>query len=197
MSMGKVCLLFLLVCTLCIPANAQSSGRLSGSVVDATGAVVPDAQVHLYLTGGSKPLLSARTNGEGAYAFIGVRPAEYDVIVEVPGFSKAALRGIVVDAARETSVRQIKLELSGVTQEVEVQAGPELVPIGNAEISSTITMTQIDKLPVLDRDPLELIQIQPGVVSNGNSTTVINGLRTSYSNMTLEGINIQDNYNPR
>jgi hypothetical protein len=153
MSMGKVCLLFLLLCTLCIPANAQFSGRLSGAVVDATGAVVPDAQVDLYLTGGSKPLLSARTNGEGAYAFIGVRPAEYDVIVEVPGFSKAALRGIVVDPARETSVRQIKLELSGVTQEVEVQAGPELVPIGNAEISSTITMTQVDRLPVLDRDP--------------------------------------------
>ena len=38
------------------------------------------------------------------------------------------------------------------------------------------------------------MQTKPGVASNGNSTTVINGLRTSYSNMTLDGINIQDNY---
>src|SRR5262249_21600265 len=49
-------------------------------------------------------------------------------------------------------------------------------------------------LTILERDPLGLIQTQPGVVSNGNSTTVINGLRTSYSTVTLDGINIQDNY---
>ncbi len=38
------------------------------------------------------------------------------------------------------------------------------------------------------------MQTKAGVASNGNSTTVINGLRTSYSNMSLDGINIQDNY---
>jgi len=55
-------------------------------------------------------------------------------------------------------------------------------------------MQEIDKLPLLDRDPLGLVQMMPGVVQQGNSATVINGLRTSYSNMTLDGINIQDNY---
>src|SRR6185312_16488069 len=43
-------------------------------------------------------------------------------------------------------------------------------------------------------DPLALVQTQAGVVSNGISDTVINGMRTSYTNMTLDGINIQDNY---
>src|SRR5436305_13964810 len=55
-------------------------------------------------------------------------------------------------------------------------------------------MADIRSLPILDRDPLSVIQTQPGVVSNGNSTTVINGLRTSYSNVTMDGINVQDNY---
>ena len=55
-------------------------------------------------------------------------------------------------------------------------------------------MEEVKNLPLLDRDPLGLIQFQPGVVYNGNSNTVINGLRTSYSDMTLDGINIQDNY---
>src|SRR5262249_7436938 len=114
--------------------------------------------------------------------------------VEVPGFNKATVRKIVVDPGRETPVTRITLQVVSVTQNVEVTANPEAVGVGNAEISETITLSQVDKLPLVDRDPLELIQTQAGVISNGNTTTVINGLRTSYSNMTLEGINIQDNY---
>jgi hypothetical protein len=68
------------------------------------------------------------------------------------------------------------------------------VEISNAEVTQTISMEEIKNLPILDRDPLGVMQTQPGVVSNGNSNTVINGLRTSYSDMTLDGINIQDNY---
>ncbi|HLH32172.1 MAG TPA: carboxypeptidase regulatory-like domain-containing protein, partial [Terriglobia bacterium] len=179
---------------LAVPVSAQFSGRVSGVVVDPTGGVVPNAQVDLYLAGGAKPLLSTTTTGEGLYDFLAVRPGEFDVTVESPGFNKATIRKIVVDPGRETSVPQIKLEVLSVSLNVEVSATAETVGIGNAEVSTTITMAQVDKLPVIDRDPLELIQTQPGVSFNGNSTTVINGLRTSYSNMTLDGINIQDNY---
>ena len=80
------------------------------------------------------------------------------------------------------------------SQSVDVAGDAQSIQTSNAEISSTITMEQIAKLPILDRDPLALIQTQPGVVYQGNSATTINGLRTSYSNMTLDGINIQDNY---
>jgi hypothetical protein len=162
--------------------------------VDASGASVPGAEVRLYLAGGRKPLLSTKTSGDGLYNLLGVRPAEYDIEVEAAGFVKSAVRGVVVDAARETPVRQIKLELASVAQSVEVTAGAEGVEVGNAEISDTISTDDIRNLPVLDRDPLALLQTQPGVVSSGNSPTVINGLRTSFSNMTLDGINIQDNY---
>jgi hypothetical protein len=192
--MVKKCVLLLTFLSIAVPLTAQFSGRVSGSVVDTTGAVVPEAQVDLYLAGGAKPLLSTRTTGDGRFTFLGVRSAEYDVTVEVPGFIKTTLRGIVVDPARETSLPPVKIELSGRIDAVEVSAEPETVQLGNAEISETITMTQVDKLPVLDRDPLALLQIQAGVIANGNSNTVINGMRTSYSNMTLDGINIQDNY---
>jgi hypothetical protein len=190
----KKYVLLLVLFALAIPANAQFSGRVSGSVVDSTGGSVPNAKVDLYLAGGSSPLLSTTTTAEGLYSFLGVRPEEYDLTVEVPGFNKATVRKIVVDPARETPVAQITLQLLNVNQSVEVTANAETVGVGNAEISETITLSQVDKLPILDRDPLSLIQTQAGVVANGNSATVINGLRTSYSNMTLEGINIQDNY---
>jgi hypothetical protein len=163
-------------------------------VADATGAPVPGADVSLFLVGGSKPLLKTKSGTDGTYNMIGIRPADYDVSVEAAGFVKSTIHGITVDAARETPVPQVKLQLASVTFKVDVNAAEVPVETANAEISGTVTMDEIRNLPILDRDVLGILQTQPGVVSNGNSATVINGLRTSYSNMTLDGINIQDNY---
>ena len=176
--------------------EAQLSGRIAGSVADAAGASVPGAAVRLYLSGGKKPLVSVTTTSEGLYTMLGVRPAEYDLEVEAAGFVKTTIHGIVVDAARETPVPQIQLQLATVTQSVDVTAGATGVEINSAEVADTITAEEVRNLPVLDRDPLALLGIQPGVasVSFGNSFTTINGLRSSFSNMTLDGINIQDNY---
>ena len=190
-SLGGV-LLFVLLSAL--PVSAQFSGRITGSVVDTSGGAIPGAQVDLYLTGGKKPLLSVKTSADGLYHFIGVRPADYDLAVEADGFVKAIMREITVDAARETDVVVIKLQIASVTSSVSVTAESTGVETTNAEISGTITTDDIRNLPILDRDVLSVLQTQPGVVSNGNSATVINGLRTSYSNVTLDGINIQDNY---
>jgi len=176
------------------PLFAQFSGRVTGSVVDSSGASVPEAHVDLYLAGGKKPLLTTKTSADGQYYFNGVRPASYDVTVESKGFLKVTLSDLAVDAARETTVPQFKLKVASVNETVEVTGDVQGVELGNAEIADTVTVEQIKNLPILDRNPLDLIQLQPGVVANGNSATVINGLRTSYSDVTIDGINIQDNY---
>lgn len=186
-----VCSVFLLQV---LPVCAQIDGRLTGTVVDSSGAPVPGAGVGLILSGGSKPLLTSKTTADGSYHFIGVRPAYYDISIEQQGFNKTILRDISVDPARETSVPQVKLQLAAVSQSVSVTAEAAGVELSNAEVTQTVSMEEIKALPLLDRDPLGVLQIQPGVVSNGNSPTVINGLRTSYSDLTLDGINIQDNY---
>jgi hypothetical protein len=177
-----------------LPVSAQFSGRVTGAVVDGSGSAVPGATVDLYLSGGQKPLLSVKTTSDGLYHFIGVRPADYDLTVDAKGFVKAAVRGVAVDASRETSVATVHLQLPTITQTVDVMAEVQGVETTNAEISGTISTEEIRNLPILDRDVLSVLQTQPGVVYNGNSDTVINGLRTSYSNVTLDGINIQDNY---
>jgi len=178
----------------CSVLCGQFSGRLSGTVQDASGAPVAGAAVSLYLPSGNKPLLSTKTVADGTWKLIGVRPLDYDLTFESAGFTKTTLRAIPVDPARETSVQTVTLQLPTVSQSVDVVSDTQSVQTSNAEISSTITAEQMEKLPILDRDPLALIQTQAGVNSNGNSATTINGLRTSYSNMTLDGINIQDNY---
>ena len=182
------------LCLGALPVRAQFSGRVTGAVVDASGAAVPGAQVDLILAGGQRALMTVRTSSDGLYHFIGVRPADYDVSVDAKGFVKAVVRSVTVDAAKETSIPAIKLQLASVTQTVDVVAENAGVETSSAEISGTISMEDIRSLPILDRDPLGVLQTQPGVVSNGNSATVINGLRTSYSDVTLDGINIQDNY---
>src|SRR6185436_21130753 len=95
--------------------------------------------------------------------------------------------------ARETSLPRMQLEVSTVTQAVDVFADAQTVQTANAEISTTVTNAQVRRLPLLDRDPISLIATQAGVSSNADDI-VINGTRSSYSNITLDGINIQDNY---
>ena len=176
------------------PVLAQFSGRVTGSVIDSAGAAVPGAEVELTVAGGRKAVLAVKTAGDGTYHFIGVRPSDYDLSVQAKGFVTATLRNLSVDAARETDVQQIRLQLATVSQSVDVVAESAGVETSSAEISGTISMADIRTLPILDRDPLGVLQTQPGVVSNGNSNTVINGLRTSYSSVTMDGINVQDNY---
>src|SRR5437868_7430274 len=175
----------------CQAAYGQFSGRVTGTVVDATGAAVPGADVQLSLNGGAKALLATKTSSDGIYHFIGVRPSYYDLTVEAKGFVRTTLRNISVDPAIETSVQTVKLELASVATTIDIAANAQSVEVSNAEVSGVVTMEEVKKLPLIDRDPLSLIQTQPGVVFNGNSDTVINGMRTSYANMTLDGINIQ------
>jgi hypothetical protein len=176
------------------PLSAQFSGRVTGTVVDASGSAIPGADVELFVAGGKKAVLTAKTTADGSFHLIGVRPADYDLTVSSKGFVSATLRNLNVDAARETDVPTFKLQIATVSQSVDVTGEATGVETSSAEISGTIDMSDIKNLPLLDRDVLSVIQTQPGVASNGNSATVINGLRTSYSSVTLDGINIQDNY---
>ena len=189
-AIGRLLLLMLL----CMPATAQFSGRVAGTLLDPSGAPIPGAEVALLLAHGTKPLATATTGKDGEYRFLSVRAADYDLSAEAKGFVKSTLRDLRVDAARETTVQTLTLQLAAVAGSMNVSASEDSVQTGNAEISVTITPDEVQKLPVLDRDPLALIQMEAGVAYNGNSATTINGLRTSYSNMTLDGINIQDNY---
>ncbi|HUB31442.1 MAG TPA: carboxypeptidase regulatory-like domain-containing protein [Bryobacteraceae bacterium] len=181
-------------CLYLTPLHAQFSGRVTGAVVDASGAAVPGAQVDLVLAGGKKALMTVKTSADGLYHLIGIRPADFDVVVQAQGFVTVTIHNVTVDAARETQVPLVKLQLAAVTQSVEVVAETQSVEISSAEVSGTISMEDIRNLPILGRDPLSVLQTQPGVIANGNSPTVINGLRTSYSDITLDGVNIQDNY---
>ena len=195
-SVNKPSVLVLVVAVWATSGWAQVAGRLSGSVVDSTGAAAPGAKVSVYLAGGAQPVLTAETTSEGLFALSGVRPEFYDLTIQAQGFAAYTLRRVKVDPARETVIPPIKLELAAVRQTLEVSAAAESVQTSNAEISSTVTNEQVRRLPMLDRSPLALIATQPGVTYNGraDASTTINGQRTSFANVSMDGINIQDNF---
>src|SRR4051812_8932216 len=98
----------------------QVNGRVSGSVIDNSGAAIPGATVNLTMSGGSKATFKAETTGDGLFTFTGVRPETYDISVESTGFSRQIVRGIVVDPGREASIPAIHLEVGSIAETVEI-----------------------------------------------------------------------------
>jgi hypothetical protein len=172
---------------------AQSTGRITGSVSDTSGAAIAGATVNLYMTGATAVIATTNTTADGLFSFAAVQAGSYDLSIENPGFAKSITRGLVVNAARETTFPTVKLEVKAVEQSVEVTADAQTVQTANIENSTTVTQQQVANLPVLDRQVSMLFLTQPGV-SSGRGNTTINGLRSSMVNVTLEGINIQDNF---
>jgi hypothetical protein len=183
--------LFILSCS-CI-LRAQDTGRISGSVDDPSGAVVPKATVTLTLHNGSRAVVTTVTNAAGLFTMEALRPVYYDLAVIAPGFQPYKNENLKVDVARATELPPIKLKLASGTDSVTVTAAPETIETATPEVSTTVTREQIERLPVGDRYALSFITTQAGVAPT-QYETVINGQRSSFSNVTLDGINIQDNY---
>jgi len=173
-------------------AFAQVAGRLTGSVTDASGASVANATVNLYVPGGKSPILSTKTTTEGLFEIPTVRPDVYELGVQAAGFAEARIGKIHVDPSQVTSVPPITLQVSSTSQTVEVSdSGGATVQTTSAEVSTTLSQAQIETLPVLDRQVSVLFITQAGVTGD-RTNTAINGLRPGYTNVLLDGINIQD-----
>ncbi len=173
--------------------SAQVAGRITGLVVDTTGAAIPNASVKLQMPGGDAAIYSTKTTGAGDFTILTVNAGIYDLVVETQGFLKNKINGVKVDPGRSTDLPPIKLDVAGVTQSVEVSEATQGVQTSNAEVSTVIAKVQIQELPITDRSPLGFLQTQAGI-NNASGNTVVNGQRPSYTNITLDGINIQDNY---
>jgi hypothetical protein len=193
-------ILVLLAITVSAGAYAQvPTGTILGTVKDAQGLAVPAAKVTLTNQGSSKTQ-TGETSSQGSYEFTHLNAGLYRLGASKEGFKNWVVTNIKLDASTEYSVSPIVLEVGPVAETVTVEAGANLVRTAGAEITDTVEKQQIEELPLLGRNPLALLSTQAGVTQNhrnrssGVDTTVINGQRQSFSNLTLDGINIQDNF---
>ncbi len=184
--------LMLVLCTSGAWAQVPT-GAIDGTVVDPQGLPVEGANVTLTNQGTNYKYTSV-TASSGGYQFLRIDYGVYSVTVTKEGFRLAVVENIKLDASTTYSVPPIKLEVGAKTESVVVEGGAEIVNTTSTEVGGTVEKKQIDDLPILNRNPLALLELEAGVNQNGMTATVIDGQRTTYSNLTLDGINIQDNF---
>ena len=168
-------------------------GRIVGTVVDQTGAVVPGATVTIINEGTGQQQTSS-TTGEGAFIFAQLQPGNYNVRVEATGFKSRSYTQAKVDPGQEYSLAVI-MEVGETSETVTIEAGADIVNTSSPEVNNTVAKRQIIDLPLNGRNPIELIRLQAGVPGITNrTTTAINGGRPTWTQVTQDGINIQDNF---
>jgi hypothetical protein len=180
--------LVILLCAVFIPAQT-TSGRLLGTISSPDG-VLPNATIKARDNTSGKEL-TATSKEDGSFLFPQLEFGSYTVTVSVPGFKTFVANEVKIDVGRDYSLDPT-LEIGSVQESVTVTAGADVVTSTTAQVSNTISPEQILSLPLVDRNPFDLITLQPGTASNSFQGTSINGMRTSATNITRDGINIQD-----
>ncbi len=170
------------------------TGRLEGTVSDPQGAAVPAAQVKVVNTQTGQTF-NVVTDEKGYWSLPSMSTALYRVTVTSQGFKTATVDNVKVDAGVPATVNTT-LEVGALTETVEVSAGAEILQTATATVTSTLVGRQLHELPFTSRNLTELIVTQPGSATPGvPRSTSVYGLPQSALNVTMDGINIQDNNN--
>lgn len=171
-------------------ASAQTAtGILQGRVSDPTGAAVPGVKVTVenQNTGFQQTQL---TNAEGFYYQPFLIPGPYRVTAEKAGFQKFVSSSNRVDV-QQTVNANIDLKVGEVTSTVEVQASAAQLSTSTSSVSTVISNTAIQDLPLNGRNPLSLAILTPGVIaSGGGAIPWISGGRNATSEVTVDGTSI-------
>ncbi len=193
----KALSLILLTLSLCLAVAAQgTTSRVIGVVTDNTGAVVAGATVTLTNQGTNTSLTTTTSNG-GGYVFDLVQPGTYTVSVEKDGFKKLVSSNNPVLVNQPATINAA-LEVGDVSAVVSVEATAEQVQTSTSgNVGSTIEQKTLESLPIVGlrgRNPLDLLNFQPGVVvgSNTGGGVHVHGSRDRSFNFTLDGIDINE-----
>ena len=190
--------LFLVLATIVAasPAFAQggATSTITGTVTDTSGAVVPGADVvakHV----ATNTTFNAVSGADGAFTIPAVPTGTYSVTVTLMGFKTAILNDVVANVAQVAEVKAV-LALGALEETVVVSGATEIVQTQVTSVASTLGTKQIASLPVVGRGAFELVGYMPGVATTTGSLRdgTVNGLPQSAVNITLDGMNIQDNY---
>ena len=194
----------ILLCLTPGAAFASVTGRISGSVKDPTGAVVPGATVTALNTDtGLRETL--RTDAQGFYAFLSLPVGHYDLQVQQQGFRDYRQTGLTLDVNTALLVDVI-LQLGAETQQVTVSANIAQVETTNTQMGELITSNKMTTLPLNGRSYTDLLALQPGVVpvSTGQYTSSpvsgalnagnlsVSGQRETANGFMVNGGNVQE-----
>ncbi len=176
-------------------AFAQTTtNRLEGTVTDPQGAAIPGARVGVVNVQTGHRLERA-TDERGYWVLPSMSTGTFRVTISHQGFKTTTVDKVKIDAGVPATVN-VTLDLGSLAETVEVRGGAEMLQTATATVSSTLVGRQLHELPFTSRNLTELIVTQPGTATPGiPRTSSINGLPKGAFNVTLDGVNIQDNSN--
>jgi hypothetical protein len=203
----SVTLLVTVCCVLCAGvAHGQGFGRISGVVVDSTGAVVPNATVTATRTG-TQTATQVMTNGQGEYTFPSLPPSTYDLSVQAKGFSESVAKAILLQADGAVT-QNVTLKPGNTSQTITITADAVQVDTTTGTLSQVVDTARVNELPLNGRNAATLTTLVAGVViapnqgaDQGNQksfpdvvTISANGTRANQTNYMLDGGNNVDEY---
>ena len=175
--------LFALCTLLAIPAHAQVTS-LSGTVTDAAGSVAPGAS--LTLTGLSGAERTVVSNEAGFYRFVQLVPGKYTLRAELKGFKTVQQTlDLLIDTPTTFDIR---MQVGEKTETVTVEAGASMLNTQDAALGNAFEGLRIRQLPLQDRNAANLLTLQANVTPDGD----VSGARSDQNNLTLDGIDIND-----
>jgi Carboxypeptidase regulatory-like domain len=196
----RIASLSILLLTSSVYLTAQSSTSLHGVVKDPSGAVVPSASVKL-LNPETKYQRETVTDGLGEYQFQQIPPGHYQLTVTAEGFRVYEETGLEV-LINTPATSNVKLAVGNKDQSVSVNAEAVTINTSDASMGTPFNETQIEELPLEGRNVVDLLSLQSGVVYTGNRpdqdvnndtrSGAVNGARSDQSNVTLDGVDVND-----
>jgi len=185
-------ILFLGLFVLKLFASGQTAS-IAGTVTDITGAVVPHANVSA-LSRTTNAIRSAETNDSGIYRITNLPPGVYEVLFEKPSFKLAMYSGVALTVDQ---VQNLNATLApSATPEKVTVLGEALAPIdvNDAQIANVVSSRQVESLPLILRDPYQLILLSPGAIQSNSQLQGIsvNGSRERNNNFLLDGTDNND-----
>ncbi|HEY1985824.1 MAG TPA: carboxypeptidase-like regulatory domain-containing protein [Terracidiphilus sp.] len=201
-------LLPLLLVVTTIRLHAQASTSLNGRVTDHSGAVIAGATVKLTLEA-TGAVRESETSDTGQYQFSQLVPGRYTLSVSAPGFATDERKGMDL-LVSQPATANVELKLGAVTAQVTVSsAAQEMLNTTDATLGNAFDANQVASLPLDQRNVPDLLSLQPGVTFLGRSDDVsgtqgvgnnptdsragsVNGGRSDQSNITLDGVDVND-----
>jgi hypothetical protein len=197
---------FLAVCLVILSLSAAGLGQelaatLTGTVSDASGAVVAGATVVVRSEETGADLRSVITSNTGSFNITNLPAGRYTVTVKNPGFQTFVAKDVILNVAEKHTL-DVGLVTGKTTATIEVTAENVAIQTTTAEESGTVTGEQVRELALNNRNFEQLILLQPGVANQlpdkvgfglANNTSIsVNGARTGANNYTVDGADIND-----
>jgi hypothetical protein len=183
--------------------HAQDTASVTGTVRDASGASVTNAEVTV--SAADRGInRTTTTNSDGEYSVPALPPGSYDITVTAKGFKKYEAQGVVLRVAQKAR-NDVNLAVGAASAEVTVVgSNVAQVETQSSDLTGTVTGKEITQLQLNGRNFTQLVTLVPGVSNQsgqdegtvgvyGNVAFSINGGRTEYNNWELDGGDNMDN----